>query len=142
MDVMDDNGKHDEFVSLSNVHKTPLSSSGEIDKSVDPVRVQKGTALVKVGDLSLNETQIETRKANKCGDCYGAHGPLKRYKRKNEKGCCNSCKEIRMAYVHIFVSKKVIHSPQPKNFKTGTSGRDGSSTPPLQPQYLCVRVKS
>lgn len=107
MDVMDDNGKHDESVSLNDVHKTPLSSSGEIDKSVDPVRVQKGTALVKVGDLSLNETQIETRKANKCGDCYGAHGPLKRYKRKKQKGCCNSCKEIRMAYVHIFVSKKV-----------------------------------
>ena len=99
MDVMDENGRHNEEVTLDNVHKTPLSSSGELDKSVDPVVVQKGMALVTVGDLKVDDkAETESKKKNKCGDCYGAHGPLKRHKRKNEKGCCNSCTEIRMAY--------------------------------------------
>ena len=62
MDVMDENGRHNEDVSLDNVHKTPLSSSGELDKSQDPVKVQKGAALVTVGDLKVdNKTEIESK---------------------------------------------------------------------------------
>jgi len=96
MDVMDDNGRHNEEVSLDNVHKRPLSSSGEIDKAVDPVKVQKGTALQTVGDLSKKKNSTEVEK--KCGDCYGAHGPMKRHKRRNQKGCCNTCNDIKLAY--------------------------------------------
>jgi len=52
-----------------------------------------------VGDMhpELSSGEGET-KPDACGSCYGAAGPDPKFKLNGQKGCCNTCEDVRKAY--------------------------------------------
>lgn len=84
MDVMDVAGEHQNDV-LHDMFKIRLDSWGN---KVDALKSELGDSSVKVMK-AFNESTTEV--GTYCGSCYGGVPP--------DNGCCNSCDEVRSAYL-------------------------------------------
>ncbi|KAL7320592.1 ER-derived vesicles protein erv46 [Mucor circinelloides] len=83
VDIMDDYGEHSSGYS-QDVTKVRLDLSG--------VPVDLGES-VKLGDSTAGASKA-LEPAKECGSCYGANAL-------REDGCCNTCQEVREAYVKM-----------------------------------------
>jgi len=99
-------------VDMDNVVKRPLNPDGTVRKMKrDEANVKAGMTLKTIDDFvsgveaASGESEKEvpeesegSQKEEKCGSCYGAHGPDPKYRRMKTRGCCNSCDDVRRAY--------------------------------------------
>ncbi|KAI9473390.1 MAG: endoplasmic reticulum vesicle transporter-domain-containing protein [Benjaminiella poitrasii] len=83
VDIMDDTGEHSSGYS-QDVTKVRLS--------LDGIPLEVGES-ARLGDQT-NDASKALQPADECGSCYGA-------KSLREDGCCNSCQDVREAYVKM-----------------------------------------